>query len=145
MLRLRFLAVYVLPLLIAGGTGAAEIVLPQPGTPLRQSILDDLRAAEPTVSTQKEKKQKIIFEKVTLRVAGDWAWVSAFPRTQDGKWQSEALTGLMHRAGGHWQVVEYVGDGVASADDPQKAYEAWRAQLLKKNPKCPEELVPKQG
>jgi len=142
--RSRLLA-FALLSIFATGASAADIVLPQPGTPLRQSIMDDLRAAEPTVSTQKEKKQKIIFEKVTVRVAGEWAWVSVSPRTVDGQWQSEPLTGLLHRAGGHWQVVEYVGDEVASADEPQKAYAAWRMQLLKKNPKCPAELVPKQG
>jgi len=123
----------------------ADILAPQPGTPLRQTILNDLRAAEPTVSTQKEKKQKILFDKVVLRVAGDWAWFSVSPHTQDGKWQSEPLTGLAHHGGGHWKVVEYVGDGVASADDPQKAYQAWRAALLKKHSDCPPQLVPPKG
>ncbi|MEP6667728.1 MAG: hypothetical protein ABJF10_01160 [Chthoniobacter sp.] len=138
------LALFVFSFGLAASRGA-EILAPQPGTPLRQTILDDLRAAEPTVSTQKEKKQKIIFDKVVLRVSGEWAWFSVSPRTPDGKWQSEPMTGLAHHRGGHWKVMEYVGDEVASADEPQKAYQAWRVELLKKNPQCPPELVPKKG
>jgi hypothetical protein len=122
-----------------------EILAPQPGTPLRETILNDLRAAEPTASTVKEKKQKIIFEKVGLRVAGDWAWVSVSPRTADNKWQSEPLTGLLHHTRGRWRVVEYVGDEVSSAGDPAAAYQAWRTELLKKNPECPAGVVPKKG
>ena len=137
-------ALLVLVLALAAARGE-EVLAPQPGTPLRQAILDDLRAAEPTVSTQKEKKQKIIFEHVILRVASDWAWVAASPRTQDGSWRSEALVGLMHRSGGHWSVVEYVDDGVWAADEPSEAFLAWRAKLLKRHPKCPEALVPKEA
>jgi hypothetical protein len=122
-----------------------EVMAPQPGTPLRQTILDDLRAAEPTASTMKEKKQKVAFEKVVVRVVGDWAWVSAEPRTADNKWHSEPLTGLMRHQRGHWRVIQYVGDEVSSSDHPQKAYEAWRTDLLKKNPECPPELVPVRG
>jgi hypothetical protein len=119
-----------------------EVIAPQPGTPLRQTILDDLRAAEPTATTVKEKKQKIVFEKVVVRVVGDWAWVSAEPRSADNKWRSEPLTGLMHHQGGRWKVVQYVGDEVSSSARPQVAYQAWRTDLLKKNPECPPELVP---
>jgi len=138
------LALLVFSLGISAAWGA-EILAPQPGTPLRQTILDDLRAAEPTASTVKEKKQKIVFEKVVLRVSGDWAWFSVAPRTQDGKWQSEPLTGLAHHSGGHWKVVEYVGDDVASADNPEAAFLKWRTELLKKNADCPQKLVPLKG
>ena len=128
-----------------GAVHAQQVTAPQPGTPLRQTILDDLRAAEPTASTEKEKKQKVIFEKVVVRVLGEWAWVSVAPRTEDNKWHSEPLTGLLHHTGGRWKVVEYVGDEVASAGDPAAAYQKWRAELLKKNPECPEKLVPRKG
>ena len=123
----------------------ADVLVPQPGTPLRQTILDDLRAAEPTASTVKEKQQKILFDKVVLRVAGDWAWFSVSPRSQDGKWQSEPLTGLAHHSGGHWKVVEYVGDEVASANQPEAAFRKWRTELLKKHADCPPKLVPLKG
>ncbi|MDR3406826.1 MAG: hypothetical protein P4L99_30355 [Chthoniobacter sp.] len=136
------LLVFSLGLSMARG---ADILAPQAGTPLRQTILDDLRAAEPTASTVKEKKQKIIFDKVVLRVVGDWAWFSVSPRTQDGKWQSEPLTGLAHHSGGHWKVVEYVGDEVASSDQPQAAFLKWRTELLKKHTDCPPKLVPLKG
>src|ERR1700733_6293852 len=116
-----------------------EVLAPQPGTPLRQTILDDLRAAEPTATTMKEKKQKVVFEKVVVRVVGEWAWVSAEPLTADNKWHSEPLTGLLHHLRGHWRVGQYVGDEVSSSDHPQTAYQAWRADLLKKNPECPPE------
>ena len=65
-----FLALLVFSCGFATARGA-DILAPQPGTPLRQTILNDLRAAEPTVSTQKEKKQKILFDKVVLRVSGE--------------------------------------------------------------------------
>jgi hypothetical protein len=122
-----------------------QVTAPQPGTPLRQTILDDLRASEPTVSTEKEKKQKIVFEKVTVRVVGDWAWVSVTPKTADNKWHSEPLTGLMHHTGGRWRVVEYVGEQVSTAPNHAAAYQKWRADLLKKNPGCPAPLVPVKG
>ncbi len=117
--------VALLPLLIisifsVAAARGGEILSPQPGTPLRQTILDDLRAAEPTASTEKEKKQKIVFEKVALRVSGEWAWVSVAPQTADGKWHSEALSGLMHHDNGHWKVVEYVTDAVTSAGNPSR-------------------------
>lgn len=122
-----------------------EIRAPQPGTPLRQTILDDLRNAEPTASMQKDKKQKIVFQKVVVRVTGDWAWVSVAPVTQDGKWSGEPLTGLMHHTGGRWKVVEYIGGEVSSSSNPEAAYQTWRTALLKKNPDCPAILVPRKG
>jgi hypothetical protein len=128
-----------------GAVFGQQVTAPQPGTPLRQTILDDLRAAEPTMSTEKEKKQKIIFDKVIVRVVGEWAWVSVSPRTADDKWHSEALTGLLHHTDGRWRVVEYVGDEVSSAGNPAAAYQKWRGELLKKNPDCPPKLVPLKG
>lgn len=142
-------ALLCLPLIVCllGSVAAhgQQITAPQPGTPLRQTILDDLRTSEPTVSTEKEKKQKVVFEKVTLRVSGEWAWVSVSPSTADNKWHSEPLTGLMHHTAGRWKVVEYVGDEVSSAGNPAAAFQKWRAELLKKNPECPPKLVPQKG
>jgi hypothetical protein len=51
---------------------------------------------------------------------------------------------MRHQAG-RWRVVEYVSDEVSSAGDPQAAYRAWRAALLKKNPECPPGVVPLKG
>ena len=122
-----------------------EITATAPGSPLRKTILDDLRAAEPTASMQKAKKQNIVFDNVLLRVAGDWIWFSVVPRTEDSTWHSEPLMGLLRFSSGHWRVVAYVGDGPSGPGKPGKGYEAWRAGLLKKNPGCPPELVPKKG
>jgi hypothetical protein len=119
----------------------AEITAPVPGSPFQKTILDDLRAAEPTASIQKEKKQNIVFDDVKIRVAGDWIWFSVTPRTEDKKWRSEPLAGLMHHIRGHWRVVAYVDEKVSASGKP-KAYGAWRTDLLKKNPECPPELVP---
>jgi hypothetical protein len=141
----RFCSALLLTLLSFSAARAVEITATAPGSPLRKTILDDLRAAEPTASIQKEKKQKIVFDNVTLRVAGDWVWFSVAPHTADNKWQSEPLTGLLHFGAGHWRVVAYVGDGPSGAGKPQKGYEAWRSDVLKKNPSCPPELVPKKG
>ena len=122
-----------------------EITATLPGSPLRKTILDDLRASEPTASMHKEQKQKIVFDTIALRVAGDWVWFSVTPHTGDDKWRGEPLTGLMHFSTGHWRVVAYVGDKVSASSKPIKAYAAWRAELLKKNPACPPELVPTRG
>lgn len=67
----------------------ADMTVPRAGTPLRREILDDLRAAGLIVSIAKEQKKKVIFEKVTLRTSGEWAWSSVAPRTEDGQWQTE--------------------------------------------------------
>ncbi len=144
-MKAPLLLVFITTVFGLAATRGEEILAPQPGAPLRQTILDDLRAAEPTASTEKEKKQKIVFEKVTMRVSGDWAWVSAAPRTADNKWHSEALTGLMHHGNGHWKVVAYIGDEVSSAGNPAAAFQKWREELLKKNPDCPPGLIPRRG
>ena len=75
---------------------------------MRKAILDDLRAAEPTASWEKQKKQKIVFDNVLIRVAGEWIWFSVSPRTQDSQWQGQTLSGLMHHSAGHWRVVDLV-------------------------------------
>src|SRR5258708_7831127 len=79
----RLCSVLIVTLLSFAAAQGVEITATAPGSPLRKTILDDLRAAEPTASTQKEKKQKIVFDKVVLRVAGDWVWFSVAPRTED--------------------------------------------------------------
>lgn len=141
-MKATFVCAFVILTLGTLPVWTAGITVPPAGTPLRQAILNDLRAAEPIASIAREQKKKIIFEKVTLRVSGDWAWFSAAPLTEDRTWQTEPMNGLMHHEHGHWKVAEYVPDYVNSADDAKKAYESWRAKLLKKNAQCPAELVP---
>jgi hypothetical protein len=51
----------------------------------------------------------------------------------------------MHHSNGHWRVVAYVNDKSSGAKRSAKSYAAWREDLLKKNPGCPPELVPKKG
>jgi len=143
-MKTRFCSALFMTLLSFATARGAEITATAPGSPLRKTILDDLRAAEPTASMQKEKKQKIVFDNVTLRVAGDWVWFAVAPRTVDSQWHSEPLSGLLHFSTGHWRVVAYVNDKASAAGKPEKGYEAWRAELLKKNPERPPDLVPKQ-
>jgi len=96
----------------------AQVVIPQPSTPLRAAVLDALR---PVV--EKEIGGAIEFVVSSIRILNDWAYVSARPQRPGGApinwlatkfrkdWQNDAMSdlvlALLRRQVGSWGVVEY--------------------------------------
>jgi len=96
----------------------AQVTIPQPGTPLRATILDALR---PVVA--KEIGGQIEFVVSTIRVLNGWAYVSAKPQRPGGApidwratkfrkaWEqdmmSDLVLALLQLRDDGWRVVEY--------------------------------------
>ena len=129
-------------LLAAVVAGASPLEMPGKGSPVRQRILDGLRTTEPLQKLSQEWHAKIVFTNVTIRRMGDWAWVSATPATGDNKNHFESMSGVMRKSKGQWQIVDFVSDKIASADDPEKEFHEWRAQFMKRHPECPAPIFP---
>jgi hypothetical protein len=129
-------------LLVAAAASADPVEMPDKGSPLRKAILDGLRATEPVQKLSREWHAKIVFTNVTIRRSGDWAWVSAAPISADNKNHFEAVSGVMHQAKGQWQMVEFVSDEIASADDPDKAFQQWCENFAKTHAGCSAAIFP---
>ena len=121
---------------------AQDVQQPGAGSPARKAILDGLREDQVVRRLGAEWKAKVVFSHVVIRQANSWAWVVASPQTENGKQIIEPLTSVMHETKGRWQVVEYISDEVASADQPEAAYRAWRSQFLNRHPDCPPKIFP---
>jgi hypothetical protein len=128
--------------LCASAAFAQEVQQPAAGSPARTAILDGLRENEVIRRLGSEWKAKVVFSHVVIRKVNDWAWVVASPQTENGKQIIEPLTSVMHEKGGRWQVVEFISDEVAPADQPEVAYRAWRAQFMSRHPDCPAKIFP---
>jgi len=128
--------------ILASVAFAQEVQQPAAGSPARKAILDGLRENEVVRRLGSEWKAKVIFSHVAIRNVNGWAWVVASPQTEDGKHIIEPLTGVMHEKGGRWQVVEFISDEVAPADNPEVAYRAWRSQFMSRHPDCPAKIFP---
>jgi hypothetical protein len=128
--------------LLATTAIAQEVQQPAAGSPARKAILDGLRENEVVRRLGSEWKAKIVFIHVAIRKSNDWAWVVASPQSEDGKQIIEPLTSVMREKGGHWQVVEFISDEVASADQPEAAYRAWRSQFMGRHSDCPAKIFP---
>ena len=121
---------------------AGPVETPGKGSPLRVAILDGLRKTEPLRKLSQEWHAKIVFTDVTIRRVGDWAWVSASPMSEDNKNHFESVSGVMCQSKkGEWQMVEFVSDEIASADDPQQEFRKWQIQFAKKH-QCPAAIFP---
>jgi SnoaL-like protein len=121
--------------------GAGPVETPGKGSPLRTAILDGLRKTEPLRKLSQEWHAKIVFTDVTIRRIGDWAWVSASPISEDNKNHFESVSGVMRQSKGEWQMVEFVSDEIAAADDPQQEFRKWQMQFAKKH-QCPDAIFP---
>ena len=122
---------------------AGPVETPGKGSPLRAAILDGLRKTEPLHKLSQEWHAKIVFTDVTIRRIGDWAWVAASPMSEDNKNHFESVSGIMHQSKkGEWQMVEFVSDEIASADDPQQEFRKWQMQFAKKHGECPAAIFP---
>jgi hypothetical protein len=93
---------------------------------------------------QQELGKPVLLGEVVLKSAGEWAWIVAQPRTSDKAWQGEALIYLLQKKGGKWTLAASIPEEVNTADDPDKAYQSWRTDLLKKHPSLAPALVPLQ-
>ena len=122
---------------------AGPVETPGKGSPLRAAILDGLRKTEPLHKLSQEWHAKIVFTDVTIRRIGDWAWVAASPMSEDNKNHFESVSGIMHQSRkGEWQMVEFVSDEIASADDPQQEFRKWQMQFAKRHGECPAAIFP---
>jgi hypothetical protein len=131
--------------LVAGNAVIAqEVQQPAAGSPARKAVLDGLRENEVVRRLSSEWKAKVVFTHVAIRKLNDWAWVVASPQTEDGKQIVEPLTSVMREKGGHWQVVEFISDEVAPADNPEAAYRAWRSQFMSGHSDCPAKIFPEK-
>jgi hypothetical protein len=129
-------------LLMAAAAGATPVETPGKGSPLRTAILDGLRTTEPLQKLSQEWHAKIVFTDVTIRKVGDWAWVAATPATADNKNHFETVSGVMRKAKGGWQMVDFVSDEIASAGDPENEFHKWCAQFVKEHTECPAAIFP---
>jgi hypothetical protein len=129
-------------LLVTAVAGASPLETPGKGSPLRETILDGLRTTEPLQRLSREWHAKILFTNVTIRKMGDWAWTSATPATEDNKNHFESVSGVMRQSKGQWQMVDFVSDEIASADDPEQEFRKWQMQFVKKHPECPAAIFP---
>jgi hypothetical protein len=117
MRRREFIAAGYLALALAS-TATAQVVTPQPGTPLRAEVLNGFR---PTVEA--EIGAPVEFVVTVIHVMGTWAFVSVRPQRPGGTpidWRntkfrqayesdtmSDLALGLLRRSGPRWSVVEY--------------------------------------
>ncbi|MEP6811061.1 MAG: hypothetical protein ABI992_12525 [Chthoniobacterales bacterium] len=137
-------AALIFGIMVAGAAIGHEVQQPAAGSPDRKAILDGLRENEVMRRLSAEWKAKIVFSHVTIRQAKDWAWVVASAQTEDEKHIIEPLSSVMREKGGRWQVVEFISDEVAPADNPEAAYRAWRAQFMGRHPDCPARIFPEK-
>lgn len=121
---------------------AQNLHKPAAGSPARKAILDGLRQDQVVRKLSAEWKAKIVFTHVAIRQLKDWAWVGASPQSEDGKQIIEPLTSVMRARGGRWQVVEFISDEVAPADQPEVVYQKWRSQFMGRHPDCPAKIFP---
>ena len=109
---------------------------------MRKEVLDGLRATQMFTNLSKEFHSPIVFENVTLRVSGTWAWVVASPTWTEGKNKGEPVSCLMRNAGDKWVLVDQTGEEVALADNPEAAFNKWRLKILKTHGDVPPSLIP---
>ena len=129
--------------IMMAAASAGPVETPGKGSPLRAAILDGLRKTEPLHKLSQEWHAKIVFTDVTIRRIGDWAWVAASPMSEDNKNHFESVSGVMCRSKkGEWQMVDFVSDEIAAADDPPQEFRKWQMQFVKKHSQCPAAIFP---
>jgi SnoaL-like domain len=122
---------------------ASPVETPDKGSPLRQTILDGLRASKQMQELSQAWHAKVIFTDVNIRRSGDWAWVTASPMSEkDNKNRTESISGVMRNSQGKWAIVEFRPDSIPSADDPEEEFRSWQTGFMKKHPECPVAIFP---
>lgn len=88
---------------------SAESFTPQPGTSLRQALMDAIRADDfyPTRELARSNPEGIVFKVSFLKVNGGWALANVLP-LKTGKEYAEPRWCLLHRTGDQWTVVDYL-------------------------------------
>lgn len=123
------------PVTTAGDSAA---VTPPPGSPLRRAILDTLRQ-----QLRDLPATPLVFTVRHLKVAGDWAYLIADPRSQDGTAHYETVEVLLQRQGGAWQPLEFRPSGGECEDDPDCADDRrYYRRLQQRYPKLPASILP---
>ena len=101
--------------LLAFGTplwAQSPVRTPPPGGPERRQLLDVIRP-----HVQREMAAAVVFHEVQLRVAGDWAFIYAEPRSSSGERFDafrarcecdDVIYALLRRRSGRWTIVKLV-------------------------------------
>ncbi len=132
-------------------TGNLSGFTPQPGTPLRNALMDTIRAHDfyPTRELAQSNPKKILFKVLFLKVSGDWALANVLP-LQNGKDYADPRWNLIHQSGGEWRVVDYLEKIQKYYKDDAEFWsaidmDANAASLLQKEmPQIPKGIFPKQ-
>lgn len=111
---------------------------PPPSSPLRQEILHTLRQSLPVAP--------VVFTVRHLKVAGEWAYIVADPRSPDGRSHYEPVAALLRRQGGKWQPVAFRPCCGECADDPDCADDRrYYRRLRQRYPNAPAAIFPGSG
>ncbi len=102
---------------------------PAKNDPERAAILDGLR--------HHGENADRIFDVRALRVRGGWAWVTANPRSRDGRNRYEPESALLREESGRWSVV----DQPCGEEDCSTRKEV--ARMKKAWPAAPADIFPK--
>jgi hypothetical protein len=103
-------------LLLAALLLASSFVVPQPGSKLRQAVLDGLRPA-----IEKRLGSPVEFNVTLMRVQGDWAFVIADPQRRGGEpidgrrifgedydnMDGLRVDAVLRKRGARWTVVDH--------------------------------------
>jgi len=113
-----------------------------PSRPFDSMLIDGIRSSEPMQTLARDWKQELTFDNFSSRAKNNWAWVKADPHTVDHKGGFDTVSGVMELDKGQWKLIEFVGDEVSAADNPDKAFASWKRDFRKHHPSCPKEIFP---
>lgn len=131
------LAISLSPAEAAGPRDRAAVYTPSKSSAKRRAALDVLRAY-----LRKNHQIQAIFVVSAFRVQNDWAWISAEPRSADGKSRYEPISAVLRKQRNRWSVVD-----VMDYDDPDRderaLVRAFHKRLKAKYPSLPAGIFPK--
>jgi hypothetical protein len=87
------------------------MIYPEAGSPLRATILDELRD-----EVVKNHGLEVVFQVSVLRVLDGWAWVEVLPQSPNGKSNYEGITALLEKKQREWVPVCYPYCNAADED-----------------------------
>jgi hypothetical protein len=128
-------AVLLAVLVVFCGTvsAAEKPYTPQPGNPVRKSVLDGLRNW-----VWENHEVRVVFVVRYLKVAEGWAWAETAPQSPDGAEKYEGLMALLRRTGEGGKVM-HVPSGEEDAPPVDGTY---FEMLLEEAPGIPRGIFP---